>query len=144
VKVPRQPAPAKTATVAKPAQVAKGATTDRQVLLASACGNDQKCACINNAIFIHDSSWATKGVGARFNNPGNMRPPSSWSPSVSFTVGQTANGPFAKFATLEDGIIANVELYKRFYADLPPQKLVTRWAGGGGNSSYRSAVASCF
>jgi len=123
--------------------------TDRQKMLASACQkiapNDPKCYCINNAVFKHDSSWATSGVGKKTNNPGNMRVPRLWKPSVSFTVYHSpGNGVFSKFKTLEDGITANVELYSRLYKDLSPGTLVDVWADGGGNAHYRGAVKSCF
>ncbi|MGE0536665.1 MAG: hypothetical protein AB7O68_16965 [Pirellulales bacterium] len=106
---------------------------------------DAKCACVNNAIFKHDSSWGTAGVGKKTNNLCNMRPPKTWTPSVQFTVYRTAhNGEFAKFATREDGITACVELYSRFYRDMSALQLVRVWTDGGGNAAYRSQVASCY
>ncbi|HEV7278867.1 MAG TPA: hypothetical protein VGN57_01535 [Pirellulaceae bacterium] len=129
-----------------PKPVPAPSSTDPQTVLAKACKGDAKCICINNAIFKHDSSWATKGVGKKALNPGNMRPPKTWKPSVPFTVYVKAKDDyFAKFETLEHGIIANVELYQRFYAHLPnADALVSKWAGGGGNANYRAAVRSCF
>lgn len=120
--------------------------TDNQTILRTACHNDEKCICINNAIYKHDSSWATAGIGKKVNNPGNMRPPRTWKPSVPFTIyNAKGNGQFAHFQTLEDGIIANVELYQRNYAKYETANaLVSVWAGGGGNSEYRRAVANCF
>ena len=66
--------------------------------------------------------------------------------SVPFTVYVRGKGDyFAKFETLEHGIIANVELYQRFYASAPTANaLVSRWAGGGGNAHYRATVRGCF
>jgi hypothetical protein len=84
---------------------------DKRVLLASACGNEEKCICINNAIFKNDSAWATAGVGERINNPCNMRPPQLWTPSVLFSIyNAKGNGQFAKFKTLNDGVTACAEL----------------------------------
>lgn len=118
-----------------------------------ACGDDERCICINNAVFIHDSGWATANnrdgspsVGKRLNNPGNMRPPKKWKPSVPFVpVKVPGNGEFAKFNSLEDGVRANVELYKRHYAKYKTaDALVNVWADGGGNHHYRQAVRDCF
>lgn len=111
--------------------------------LAEVCG-DARCTCINNAIFKHDSSWATAGVGKRALNPCNMRVPSSWKPSVPMRKEASINGTFAKFNTLEDGITACVELYERLYKHLPAEKLVARWTNGEGNVSYQAAVSACY
>lgn len=119
-------------------------TGDRLALLTKPCGNDTKCVCINHAIFKHDSSWATAGVGKRANNPCNMRVPATWKPSVTMSRIDSVNGEFAKFDSLEDGVTACVELYQRLYKDLPAEKLVSRWTDGGGNGSYLSAVKSCY
>jgi hypothetical protein len=115
-------------------------------MLTKSCKGDERCICINNAIFKHDSGWATAGVGRKANNPGNMRPPKLWTPSVPFTIYHAkGNGQFAKFETLEDGVQANVELYFRHYAKYEnADALVNVWADGGGNSSYRGAVRKCF
>lgn len=120
-----------------------------QKVLAEACQThapgDEKCVCVNNAIYRHDSGWATAGVGKKTRNPGNMRVPSTWKPSVPFEVYHSpGNGVFSKFKTLEDGIVANVELYARLYQDLSAPALVSRWADGGGDRHYRSAVSSCY
>ena len=113
--------------------------------LADACGDDGRCVCVNDAIFKHDSSWATAGVGKRTLNPCNMRPPVTWAPSVAFEVYHAkGNGKFAKFDTLSDGITACVELYQRNYSTLPPAKLVARWTDGGGKGAYTAAVTRCF
>ncbi len=125
---------------------------DRLALLRASCGQDDKCVCINHAIFKHDSSWATAGVGARALNPCNLRPPKTWKPSVPFTIlpvsqvidGKRTTTYFAKFKTLEDGVTACVETYKRFYSELPPAELVSRWTDGGGQGAYQSAVNKCF
>lgn len=112
--------------------------------LGKACDGERKCICVNDAIFRHDSSWATKGIGRKASNPCNMRPPKLWKPSVPFTVYKSpGNGEFAKFGSLEDGITACVELYKRSYADLDAKTLVKRWAQTS-NKNYHDAVASCF
>lgn len=122
-------------------------------MLSKACKGDERCICINNAVFKHDSGWATANnpngtpsVGKRALNPGNMRPPKKWTPSVSFTVMHVpGNGQFAKFETLEDGVQANVELYFRHYAHYTnANDFVSVWADGGGKGSYRAAVQSCF
>ncbi len=118
---------------------------DKQSILANACDYDEKCFCINNAIFKHDSSWATAGIGKKTLNPCNMRPPKTWEPSAPFTVYHAkGNGKFARFETLADGINACVELYDRFYDELSANKLVSRWTDGGGNKAYHSAVSNCF
>lgn len=113
-------------------------------MLDKACDGDKKCICINNAIFKHDSSWSTAGVGKRALNPCNMRVPGTWRPSVKIGSLNSVNGKFAKFNSLEDGVTACVELYKRLYSDLPADKLVSRWTDSGGNANYRKAVASCY
>jgi len=118
---------------------------EKKQLLALACSGDVKCTCINNAIFTHDSSWATAGVGKNANNPGNMRIPKTWKPSVAFTVYHAnGNGKFAKFSSLEDGIKANVELYHRFYKDLPASQLVSIWTDDDGDKNYHKAVSNCY
>lgn len=118
---------------------------EKKILLAHACGNDDRCVCVNDAIFKHDSSWATAGIGARINNPCNMRVPSTWKPSVPFTVYRArGNGVFSRFETLQDGVTACVELYARNYKHLPPDTLVSIWTDGGGNRAYRAAVSSCY
>jgi hypothetical protein len=123
---------------------------DPKAHLASACGGDEKCVCVNNAIFKHDSSWATANnpdgspsVGKRANNPCNMRVPAKWEPSVAVSSLKTANGTFAKFDTLHDGITACVELYQR-YQNLSPSTLVRTWTNGGGSPGYHAEVSSCY
>jgi hypothetical protein len=121
------------------------AQTGYNTILASACAGDGKCICINSAIFKHDSSWATAGIGKKTNNVCNMRPPKLWKPSVPFTIyNAPGNGKFAKFNSIADGITACVELYQRNYKHLPPAALVSRWTDKGGNRAYRSSVASCY
>lgn len=119
-------------------------TENARELLTGPCNGDEKCICINNAIFKHDSSWATAGVGKRALNPCNMRVPGTWKPSVSMRSINSVNGVFARFDSLEDGVTACVELWQRLYKDLPADKLVSRWTDGGGNTHYRSAVRSCY
>lgn len=98
-----------------------------------------------NEVFKHDSSWMTAGIGRKTNNPGNMRPPRTWKPSVPFKIYHArGNGQFAHFETPEHGIIANVELYARLYSGLSYDALVARWTDGGGHGSYRSSVRACF
>lgn len=134
------------AAVSVPAPKLKPAapTGDRQAMLSKACGGDAKCVCINHAIFKHDSSWATAGVGKRALNPCNMRVPATWKPSVPMRSIKSVNGVFARFDSLQDGVTACVELWQRLYKDLPADKLVSRWTDGGGNTAYRSAVRSCY
>ena len=128
---------------AAPQPAVKREDTDNQKLLNQACNGDEKCVCINNAIFKHDSSWATKGVGARAKNPCNMRMPSTWEPTGIIASTQGAVGHFAVYDSLENGINGCVELYSRFYADLDPYTLTTRWAQTH-DKNYHNAVASCF
>jgi hypothetical protein len=117
---------------------------DKHTLLAMACDGEEKCSCINEAIFTHDSSWATDGVGKRALNPCNMRVPSTWTPNGIIGSTQGSVGHFAKFDSLEHGIQACVETYNRFYKDMPPKKLVSLWTAGGGNRDYRAAVSNCY
>jgi len=105
-------------------------------VLADACGGDARCVCINDAIFVHDSSWATAGVGAKALNPCNLRPPTKWTPSVPFTEHQSKNGVFAKFDTLEEGIIACVELWTRSYKGLSAFDTAKVWTGNKMNALY--------
>lgn len=138
--------------ISSPAKVEEAPTSrpmptgDRLDMLTKACNGDEKCICVNHAIFKHDSGWATAGVGRKANNPGNMRPPKTWSPSVPFTIYYAkGNGQFARFESLRDGVQANVELYFRFYSKYTnADDLVDVWADGGGNASYRNAVRKCF
>ena len=112
---------------------------------ASIAPDDPKCACVNNEIFKHDSSWATAGIGKKANNPCNMRVPSTWKPSVPMMVYTTANnGHFAKFETLEDGITACVELYARNYKHRSAYDLVSIWTNRGAEESYYYNVAQCY
>lgn len=98
-----------------------------------------------NAVFKHDSSWGTAGVGKKTNNLCNMRPPKSWEPSVPFTIYHAkGNGQFAKFSTKEDGITACVELYNRFYKNMSADQLVRLWTDGGGQGAYLQQVRSCY
>lgn len=119
-------------------------------LLAKACGGDEKCTCLNDAVFTHDSSWATAGVGMKANNPGNMRVPSSWKPSVPMGVYKApGNGRFAKFRTLEHGIVANVELYKRYYKDASAEEMYRAWTAtekwdARHPPAYLVSLRSCF
>ena len=53
------------------------------------------------------------------------------------------NGTFAKFESMRDGIMANVELYSRFYAGRTPNNTVSIWAQSD-SSNYRQAVKNCF
>lgn len=128
---------------AAPPPPAEGTRT-KDDMLRSACGGDEKCVCINRAIFVHDSGFATAGVGKRARNPCNMRRPGSWAPDG--IVGETggAVGKFLVFDSLESGITACVQVYQRFYTDKTADQLVSAWTAGGGNAQYRSAVRSCF
>ncbi len=126
------------------AALAKPASGDKEAMLASACQGDKKCSCINRAIFVHDSGFATAGVGKRANNPCNMRRPGTWDPKG--VTGETggAVGHFLVFDSLQSGINACVEVYTRFYTDLTASQLVSRWTAGGGNANYRAAVSACY
>ena len=114
-----------------------------RALLAASCQNDAKCVCVMDAVFKHDSSWATAGVGKRALNPCNMRIPGSWTPPVTLHSIDTVNGTFARFDSLKDGIQACVETYNRFYSGMSADRLVAYWTGGG-NANYRAAVGSCY
>jgi hypothetical protein len=124
---------------------AKAPAKEPKQALSDACNGEHKCICINDAIFKHDSSWATAGVGKKANNPCNMRVPHSWTPSVPYNgVYKGPNGVFARYHSVSDGVTACVELYNRMYRDLTADQLVSRWTAGGGNRAYRSAVKSCY
>jgi hypothetical protein len=98
-----------------------------------------------SAVFHHDSHFSTRGVGARTNNPGNMRVPSTWKPSVPFTVYHAkGNGTFSRFESLEHGIIANVELYQRFYSSFDSAAALTRTWAKTNNPAYHAAIRKCF
>ncbi len=113
-------------------------------MLDKACDGDKKCSCIINAIAIHESEFATAGVGKRAKNHCNLRRPGSWTPKG--IVGETggAVGKFLVFDSLQSGLDACAEVYNRFYKDVSADKLVSAWAAGGGNKAYRSAVKSCY
>lgn len=98
-----------------------------------------------DAVFRHDSSWCTAGVGKKTNNCGNMRPPRTWKPSVEYSIyNSPGNGQFMHFRTMEDGIKANVELYQRKYASYTSATdLVRVWTDGDG-AEYKRAVGKCF
>jgi len=117
---------------------------DKHAVLAEACGHDKKCICINKAIFIHDSAFATQGVGARALNPCNMRRPGSWTPEGIAGTTKGSVGKFLVFDTLEHGIHACVQTYQRFYANVGPRALVASWTNGGGKGDYQSAVNNCY
>ncbi len=122
---------------------------DAPAALVKACDKhapgDAKCACVNHAIFVHDSGFATQGVGKRALNPCNMRIPGTWTPAVGKPGKEhSVNGTFAKFETLADGVDACVETYARFYRDKDASTLVSAWTAGGGNREYRTAVSNCY
>lgn len=121
-------------------------------LLTGPCNGDEKCICVNNAIFIHDSSWSTSGVGARSLGPCNMRVPSSWTPSVPLSSMWAKHGEYAKFETLQDGVTACVELWQRFYEGKTAFATAKVWTGNANNKDYGSkrderayinAIAAC-
>jgi len=123
-------------------------------ILAAACRefapNDAQCVCINNAVFVRDSAWATANnadgtpsVGKRMNNPGNVRCLGDNSPVPSVCTPTKNNGSFAKFDSLEDGVRANVDLYARLYAGKGWTDLTNTWAQTK-SKEYHEAVGSCF
>ena len=101
-------------------------------------------------IFIHDSAWATEGVGAegRNNNPCNVRCLNDDQPYDSECVESPGNGYFAKFPDLTTGVRSCVDLYTRRYSGKPWKKLVWEWARVDCETNpeyeYCSAVQSCF
>ena len=120
-------------------------------MLDDACDGDAKCVCVLNAIFIHDSSWATAGVGKRTKNPCNTRP--SDNHPRPFTVEHTVNGPFARFSTLNDGIESCVEVWRRGYQDKSAFDTAKIWTGNRKNKDYGkkkeerayiNAIGKCF
>ena len=83
-------------------------------------------------VFVADSSWCTKGAGARNNNCGNARPgsgkygdpDSKWAP---------APGRWRNYPTLKDGINDNVALYAQLYEGSSVDYMRRVWAGGSHN-----------
>lgn len=118
--------------------------TDKQTMLTTACGSDQKCQCIVDAIITNESAWFTKGIAPRSNNPCGMRVPSTWTPDGLTGATAGAVGHFATFTSHQHGVTACAQTYKRFYSDVPAATLMNAWVHGGGNSNYRSAVAACY
>lgn len=127
------------------------APTDKLAVLEKACGGEAKCTCVNAAIFKHDSSWSTAGVGKRTNNPCNTRP--SKNHPNSHSTEYTVNGPFARFASFEDGVQSCVALYRRGYEAKTAFSLVKVWTGHANDPKwpstpaereYLSAVQACY
>ncbi len=104
---------------------------------------DPRCTCLLNAVFTHDSAWATQGVGKWANNPGNVRCLAADSPFEHECVASPGNGYFAKFPDLQTGIDANVELYSRKFRGLSADALTWRWANTS-NGAYYEALRSCY
>ena len=95
-------------------------------------------------IFRHDSNWATAGIGARTNNPGNLRCLGSDNPwQKSCVASVNNNGHFASFATLKDGIYANVDLWNRLYRGKGADNIARIWAGCPQTKAYWDALRSC-
>lgn len=126
----------------EPKEALHGSAPSRDEMLDNACDGDKKCKCVVEAIAIMDSGFATQGVGARALNPCNMRRPGSWTPKG--IVGETggAVGHFLVFDSLQSGVTACAETYKRFYTDLSAKQLVKRWAQSS-NPNYVAMVAEC-
>jgi hypothetical protein len=124
--------------------VSQEGTGEKSQMLATACGPDQKCQCIINAIITHESGWGTKGIAPRSNNPCGLRVPRSWTPDGLTGATAGAVGHFATFQSLQHGVNACAETYKRFYSEVSASRLMNAWVHGGGNPHYRSAVAACY
>lgn len=107
--------------------------------LSNACdkyaANPASCKKIMEGVFVADSSFCTKGQGARNNNCGNMRPGSGkyGDSDISWTVYNN----FRVYATLEDGIMDNVALYAQLYEGLDIRTMANKWAEGS-NNWYRT------
>ncbi len=139
--VSESPVSHKAHSVKAPEKIAKAL----QTACTKTIPGDAKCPCVNAAIFQHDSSFMTAGVGKKTLNGGNMRVPKLWKPSVHLSVYHSpGNGDFAKFDTMEDGITANVELYARNFARYTTaEKLVKVWTNNTA-TEYVNAVKACF
>lgn len=98
-----------------------------------------------DAIFTHDSAWATAGVGKWAKNPGNLRCLSPDSPYKSTCVqSSNNNGWFAKFDDLETGVYASVDLYVRKYMGKSPDEITAVWAGSPQSGGYWQAIRACY
>lgn len=93
----------------------------------------------------------TLGVGARNNNPGNVRCLAKDNPYKGKCVatpdyngdGKPDNAYFEKFPNQEQGIYANVDLYVRKYMGRSPDDITWTWARAKSGSYYES-LRACF
>ena len=115
-------------------------------LIEKACSDilprDPKCSCIQDAIFSSDSSCATKGVGARFNNPGNHRclGERGYLPSG---CKKARYGWYAEYQSLQESIVNSVALYGKLYAGKHPLEITRVWSSSL-SPHYVSAIQSCY
>lgn len=84
-------------------------------------------------VFIADSSWCTKGAGAKNNNCGNIRPGSG--KYGDSDVEWKAINNWRVYTTLEDGIYDNVAIYAQLYEGKSLDYMRRVWAGGSYNWS---------
>ena len=119
-----------------------------KIALSKACNDmapyDPFCYCVLDAIFTHDSAWATVGVGKWAKNPGNLRCLGEDSTFDHQCEKSPGNGYFAKFDDLETGIEANVDLYVRKYMGKTPEAITRIWAGSPQSKEYWDAIKSCY
>ena len=122
--------------------------TEKQKFLAEACStmapHDSRCYCVVNQIAINDSSWGTAGVGKKTNNPCNIRPMGDASPIEHGVYHSPGNGYFSHFNSMEDGIVACIDLYIRKYSGKTPDELTKIFAENPESRGYWESVRSCY
>ena len=104
---------------------------------------DKHCACVVSAIAKQDSGYATLGVGAKTNNPCNLRPIGENGGIPHTDYHSPGNGFFGKYANLRDGTKACVDLYVRKYKGLRTDTITWQWARTR-NPAYYGAIRSCY
>jgi len=96
-----------------------------------------------DAVFTHDSAWATAGIGKKNNNPSNLRCITTDNPYHGKCIPSAGNGSFEWFPDLQTGIYAAVDVYNRLYRGLPADKMTYKWARTQ-NGAYYNALRKCF
>lgn len=123
------------------------AVGNKHSMLHAACKEfaptDAQCECINAEIFISDSGWATNGVGAKTNNPCNMRLAGAKSPVRATPYYAKGNGTFSNFSSMQDGTRACVDLYARKYRGKSWDAIANTWAQTNA-AVYHDALGACF
>jgi len=89
-------------------------------------------------VFLADSHYGTKGLGAKNNNPGNRL----CSKVFYKEKGGKGAGRFCKYSSMKSGIWENVYLYSALYENHSIKALSKRWADG--SKSWENIVASAY